>query len=454
MLRPVIGIAAMALACLLAGAALAKGGGGHGGGGHGGGGHGGGHRGGGHGGGHFGGGHHGGGHFGGHGFGHAHFGHAHFGGGHHGGARFATSARHGGPSFGQIRNAAVRPANFRNSLNMRSAVFRNGRLMSNPAARAQIVAAAALVGWHGVGNGWWQHPGGFYGWVGPLFWPFAYNDLYDYTIWGDGLGFWGYGYPDIYAGIFGPYGYDGLATYLPQRPYGRRQARGVPLDQLCGSDRREIAGLPIDQIAAAVQPTDAQGASLDELGNASLQAADIIRASCPTQVAATAPGRLAAMQQRIEATVKAVDLVQPALDKFYGSLTDEQKVRFNALAEDQRRATASNGPNASLVQNCSPPAALEWPGTEIEARLHPNDTQRAALQVLQDTSAKVSVSLKAACQPSDVMTPPARMAAVRKRLDVMLDGVKSVRAALEDFYATLNDEQKAQFEAIGPRRTS
>ena len=26
--------------------------------------------------------------------------------------------------------------------------------------------------------------------------------------------------------------------------------------------------------------------------------------------------------------------------------------------------------------------------------------------------------------------------------------------ALEDFYATLNDEQKAQFEAIGPRRTS
>ena len=68
--------------------------------------------------------------------------------------------------------------------------------------------------------------------------------------------------------------------------------------------------------------------------------------------------------------------------------------------------------------------------------------------------AKVSESLKAACQPNDVLTPPARMAAVHKRLDVMLDGVKSVRAALEDFYATLTDEQKAQFEAIGPRRTS
>ncbi|WP_249149770.1 Spy/CpxP family protein refolding chaperone [Bradyrhizobium liaoningense] len=326
--------------------------------------------------------------------------------------------------------------------------------MSNPAARAQIAAAAALAGWHGTSGGWWQHAGGGYGWVGPLFWPFAYNDLYDYTIWGDGLGFWGYGYPDIYAGMFGPYGYDRLAMYLPQRQQGRRHARGAALDQLCGSDRRAIVGLPIDQIAAAVQPTDAQGANLDALGNASIDAADLIRTSCPTQVAATAPGRLAAMQQRVEAMEKAVDLVQPALDRFYGSLTDEQKARFNALAEDQRRATASNNGDGSVVQNCSTPAAFDWPGATIEERLRPNDTQRAALQVLQDTSAKVGASLKAACQPNDVMTPPARMAAIRKRLEVMLDGIKSVRAALDDFYATLNDEQKAQFEAIGPRRMS
>ncbi len=348
----------------------------------------------------------------------------------------------------------MRPAGFRNALNVHAGALRNGRLIGNPAARAQIAAAFALAGWHGASAGWWQHAGGGYGWVGPLFWPFAYNDLYDYTIWGDGLGFWGYGYPDIYAGIFGPYGYGGLSSYLPQRARGRRHARGVPLDQLCGSDRREIAGLPIDQIAAAVQPTEAQAASLDDLGSASIQAADVIRTSCPTQVAATAPGRLAAMQQRIEAMVSAVNLVQPALDKFYGALSDEQKARFNALAEDQRRTTASNNANPSLAQDCGAPAPLAWPGSEIEARLHPNDTQRAALDVLQDTSAKISEALKAMCRPNDVMTPPARMAASRKRLDAMLDGVKQVRAALEDFYATLNDEQKAQFEAIGPRRTS
>ena len=35
-----------------------------------------------------------------------------------------------------------------------------------------------------------------------------------------------------------------------------------------------------------------------------------------------------------------------------------------------------------------------------------------------------------------------------------LKAVKLVRAKLEDFYATLSDEQKAQFEAIGPRRSA
>jgi hypothetical protein len=36
----------------------------------------------------------------------------------------------------------------------------------------------------------------------------------------------------------------------------------------------------------------------------------------------------------------------------------------------------------------------------------------------------------------------------------MLQAVKPVRAALEGFYATLSDEQKAQFEAIGRQRTA
>jgi LTXXQ motif family protein len=36
----------------------------------------------------------------------------------------------------------------------------------------------------------------------------------------------------------------------------------------------------------------------------------------------------------------------------------------------------------------------------------------------------------------------------------MLTAVKTVRSALDDFYAALNDEQKAQFNRIGLGRTT
>jgi LTXXQ motif family protein len=341
-----------------------------------------------------------------------------------------------------------------NSLS-RTGGLRNGRLLSNPAARGQVAAAAALAGWHGGGasaNGWWQHSGGGYGWVGPLFWPFAYYDIYDYTIWGDN-GFWDCGCPDIYTGIFAPYGYDDLAGYMAQPGGGGRHARLPAVAQMCGDDSRDVAALPIDQIQQAIQPNEAQRAALDDLANASIRTAQIIRSACPTQVASTAPGRLAAMQQRIEAMISGVALMRPPLEKFYGLLDDEQKARFNALAEDQRKALASK---ASLAQNCAAaqPAAFQWPGSEIESHLHLNDTQRAPLQALQDATAKATDMLKVTCQPDDAVTPPARLAALAQRLDTMLQAVKLVRPALENFYATLNDEQKAQFEAIGPKRTA
>src|SRR6267378_247006 len=199
---------------------------------------------------------------------------------------------------GHIRTASRRSQDVRNAMD-------SG--LGNPAVRRQIVAAAALAGWHGghIANGWWRHGDGGYGWVGPLFWPFAIYDIYDYTIWGDGIGFWDYGYPDIYAAIFAPYGHDDLAAYTGPSPLGRRHRRVPPLQQLCGHDSRETASLLIDPIRQAIQPNnEAQSAALDDLGNALISAAQIIRASCPTQTALTAPDRLAVMQQRIEAMIK------------------------------------------------------------------------------------------------------------------------------------------------------
>jgi len=352
--------------------------------------------------------------------------------------------------------------------------------MRNPNARAQIASSAAMAGWHdgrGGENGWWRHRHGGYGWVGPLFWPFAYDDVYDYAMWGNGddAGFWDYGYNDIYAGLFSPYGYDDLAGYVPQGGGNSQVATGhsevttgnansggtsaaAPdqLTQMCGEDNRDIAGLPIDQIQQAIAPNDAQRAALDDLASASAKAAQDIKAACPSRAALTAPDRLAAMQNRIAAMIAAVGTVQGPLQKFYDSLNEEQKVKLNALGQDQRKGDDAKATAGSLGQNCgtTQPSALNWPASAIDAKLHPTEKQRASLTALQDASAKAADMLKASCQTSDAITPPARLEAVGKRLDVMLQAVKSVRGALDDFYAKLSDEQKAQFEAIGPARSA
>ena len=330
--------------------------------------------------------------------------------------------------------------------------------LGNPAVRRQIAAATALAGWHGgqTAKGWWRHGDGGYGWVGPLFWPFAIYDINDYIIWGDGTGFWDYGYPDIYAAIFAPYGRDDLAAYTGPSPHGRRHRRVPPLQQLCGDDSREIAGLPINQIQQAIQPNEAQRAALDDLANAWIFATQMIRASCLTQTAFTAPNRLAAMHQRIGAMSQAVLVLRQPLGKFYDLLEEEQEARLNALAEDRRRTSTANGATEASAQGCgaAQAAVLQWPADEIEARLHPDDTQRAALKVLQDANARAVEILTAECQPKDAITPSARLDAVDVRLADMQQAVYLVSAALESFYATLSDEQKAQFEAIGQKRTA
>jgi hypothetical protein len=374
-----------------------------------------------------------------------------------------------------LRNANGRASAVRNAMNSRSVAgaLHNRSALHDPGARNRILASAAAGGRHfgrGDGGGWWRHRGGGYGWVGPLFWPFAYYDFYDYALWGDyDDSFWGYGYDDIYAGIFSPYGYDDLIGYMPPQPNAgqaysagqtapaRRAAANAASNQLapmCGEDSDEIAGLPIDKFRQAIQPNEEQSAALDDLAKASAQAARNIKAACPTQISLTALNRLGKMENRIEAMIAAVDIVQPPLEKFYGLMNDEQKARLNALGKEQgqRRAAYAAG---SLALNCGSAKAgvTDWPGDAVERAIHPTEAQRTSLAALQDAAAKAAEMLKA-CPSEHQLTPPARLAAVGERLDTMLQAVKTVHAALNDFYATLSDEQKAQFEALGPQRTA
>jgi hypothetical protein len=333
----------------------------------------------------------------------------------------------------------------------RTDVTRGADWVTRPVARVQVAAGAALAGWHGQrgASGWWQHSDGGYGWVGPLFWPFAYYDVYDYALWGDGMGFWGYGYRDIYAAIFTPYGEDELARYVsPSR--SRRFGRLPSLALVCGDDASELASLPIERLRQAIQPSNNQRAALDALANASLEAAQTIHSACPTEVASTPSGRLAAMQRRLEAMKSAIARVRTPFEEFYELLDDDQKGKLAAF-NDQRAPFA---PKVPAAQSCTPPETLQWPAGEIEARLHLSDTQREALDALRRMSVFAKNTLNFDCQPDENLTPPDRLATVDTRLDAMLDAIKQVAPALDDFLATLSDEQKAQFETIGTKRTS
>ena len=103
-------------------------------------------------------------------------------------------------------------------------VFGN-RAIANVALQSQFGHARFHGGFSGSAWPWWR--GGLVlGWFGPLFWPYAHYDLFDYVYWPYAYDdFWPYAYDDVYYGIYGPYAYYG-AYGVPGRSgrgvrYGR-----------------------------------------------------------------------------------------------------------------------------------------------------------------------------------------------------------------------------------------
>ena len=228
------------------------------------------------------------------------------------------------------------------------------------------------------------------------------------------------------------------------------------LAQMCGDDSQDLAGLPIDLVQQAIEPTEAQkrcarrilcridqGCADHQGGVPDAHCADRAGPACVDAAARRSDDRGGAT-------------VQPALDKFYALLDDEQKARLNAFGEGQRRQAATRSRNRQFTAELRvlQGAPLRWPGEEIDVRLRPTDAQRASVVALEAASARAADVLKSSCQNENAVTPPARLEAVRKTAGTMLEAVKSVRTALDDLYGKLSDEQKAQFETIGPQRAA
>ena len=85
--------------------------------------------------------------------------------------------------------------------------------------------------------------GSVLGFVGPLFWPYAYNDFVDYTFSPYAYDtFWPYAYDDLYQGIYGNYApgyYANEEMKTPMRTRARRHQGRLMRMQLERRDRVE-----------------------------------------------------------------------------------------------------------------------------------------------------------------------------------------------------------------------
>ncbi|BAM89104.1 exported hypothetical protein [Bradyrhizobium oligotrophicum S58] len=99
---------------------------------------------------------------------------------------------------------------------------------------------------------------------------------------------------------------------------------------LCNPRMAGFAEWRMSQIEAAIKPTEAQRARLDELKAASAKAAELITKDCPATPPVKATDRLALVEQRLDAMQQAIKTVRPAFQALYDSLDDKQKAAMDA----------------------------------------------------------------------------------------------------------------------------
>jgi hypothetical protein len=297
------------------------------------------------------------------------------------------------------------------------------------------------------------------GFVGPLFWPYAYDDFLNYTFYPYAYdAFWPGAYDDIYDGITGVYGsrvapgYGGSGTgpaYVGTS--GRLQPPSAEISNgLCAGQTAGVTDWRINEIAQIVEPDEAQRAALEGLKTAMAKAVDLLKAGCPSDLPGTPTGRIEAMRARLSAMLEVVRTVRAPLANFYAMLNDEQKARFNALPSGEDQNEPERRRNLSVV--CSERAAgiSSVPIRRMELAVRPDEVQRASLRALQDAVAQAAALLRTDCPTYRPITPVVRIDAMEQRLDAMLRAINIVQPALQKFYGSLTDEQKERLNRLAP----
>lgn len=292
------------------------------------------------------------------------------------------------------------------------------------------------------------------GWAGPLFWPHAYDGVFEYAFGlpGDDSQFWARGFGDVIDGMFRtPASADELARRASQR------SSAPDWQGRCGSEAPNAAEATIERLRQVVKPSPEQDAALGDLRAALLRATEKIETACPAAHAATPPERLQMMIARLAAMRQAVLAVQGPLRTFYHSLTPEQR---NALdggrpAETSGSsvpdASAQSEPRIQAGAGCAAPVA-HWPQHEIARAIQPTRQQQAMLEELRQRSLGFAQFVASTCPREMPRSAVERLEAVKDRLAVLRYAASNVSPAFEAFYGSLSDAQKARFRSMGRER--
>ena len=336
------------------------------------------------------------------------------------------------------------------------------------------------AGWNNWGSGWG-------GWAGPVFWPFLVGDILSFAFWpyayydpfwafgpdfvlasifapgpyyglgyGYGPNYYGYGgVPNIYSGSYGGPGYDYGRTNHVAKSLKNREAlveTNAAAVQSCSGLAPGITDLPIGQIRQTIHAVAEQVTAINDLSAALSKANEIVAASCPQEVPLTPVGRLDAAEQRLAAMIQAIQIMRSPLERFDESLNEEQRQRFDAMSNIGRPNSEGVETGGNLATACSQQAGgfINVPVQRVDQVIQPNAQQQDAFDQLKKVSENAVGTVQASCPAQMPRTPTARLDAVKTRLGAMVDAMKAVRPKLEQFYTSLNDEQKARFNAIGP----
>jgi hypothetical protein len=320
-----------------------------------------------------------------------------------------------------------------------------------------------------------------------VFWPYAYADMFNYTFWPSGYygGYWAYAYDDFFDGIWWAGEPDYVAEAQPyqpvsaapplaggsapvsgQRPQGQSQVRlqgqSQPASQnrpqtaattgegACGETGRGLTAWPFDRMQASLQLSDDQQELMSDMREAAVEAAEAMRDSCPRTQPRSPVERLQAMTERLEATLEALKIVRPPLEKFYDSLSSDQRRRFDELGPKIADPDAQRAARPGQASACGEdkPGLANFPIEKIQEAVSPTDDQLDLLDKLEDATFRAVDIMKAACPDDPPVTPSARLAATQSRVEAMIEAAKVLQPALEDFYTALSDQQKARFNSM------